>query len=55
METFREELADLGYKFQFITLAGFYTLNSSVFELSNAYRERGMAGFSALQQKEFGM
>ena len=41
METFREELAAMGYKFQFITLAGFHTLNTSMFELSKAYKERG--------------
>jgi isocitrate lyase len=55
METFREDLADLGYKFQFITLAGFHALNSSMFELSKAYKKRGMAGFSELQQREFAM
>ncbi|MBO9631514.1 MAG: isocitrate lyase [Chitinophagaceae bacterium] len=55
METFREDLAALGYRFQFITLAGFHALNSSMFELSKAYRESGMAGFSQMQQKEFAM
>ncbi len=55
METFREELAALGYKFQFITLAGFHALNTSMFELAEAYRERGMAGYSELQQREFGL
>jgi isocitrate lyase len=55
METFREELAALGFKFQFITLAGFHALNSSMFALSKAYRERGMAGYSELQEKEFAM
>lgn len=55
METFREELAALGYKFQFITLAGFHALNTSMFELSKAYGEKGMAGFAALQQKEFAL
>lgn len=55
METFREELADMGYKFQFITLAGFHALNTSMFELSKAYVERGMAGFSQLQQREFAL
>ncbi len=55
METFREELAAMGYKFQFITLAGFHALNTSMFELSKAYRERGMAGYSALQQREFAL
>jgi isocitrate lyase len=55
MGTFREELAELGYKFQFITLAGFHALNTSMFELSKAYKEKGMAGFSQLQQKEFAL
>ncbi|PBQ30297.1 isocitrate lyase [Sphingobacteriaceae bacterium] len=55
MESFREELAALGYKFQFITLAGFHALNTSMFELSKAYNKRGMAGFSELQQKEFAL
>ncbi|KIO78939.1 isocitrate lyase [Pedobacter lusitanus] len=53
--TFREDLAALGYKFQFITLAGFHALNTSMFELSNAYRQKGMAGFSQLQQREFAL
>ncbi|RAU82709.1 isocitrate lyase [Pontibacter arcticus] len=53
METFREELAAMGYKFQFITLAGFHALNSSMFELAKAYKHRGMAGFSELQEREF--
>lgn len=55
METFREELAALGYKFQFITLAGFHALNTSMFELSKSYKERGMAGYSELQEREFGL
>lgn len=55
MLTFREELAAMGYKFQFITLAGFHALNTSMFELSKAYVERGMAGFSQLQQREFAL
>jgi isocitrate lyase len=53
MSTFRESLAELGFKFQFITLAGFHALNTSMFELSLAYKESGMAGYSRLQQKEF--
>jgi isocitrate lyase len=53
MQNFREELADLGYKFQFITLAGFHSLNTSMFELASAYREQGMLGYSGLQQREF--
>lgn len=55
MESFREDLAALGYKFQFITLAGFHALNTSMFEISKAYKERGMAGYSELQQREFAM
>ena len=55
MHTFREELADLGFKFQFITLAGFHALNTSMFELSKAYKEKGMAGFSQLQEREFAL
>lgn len=53
MESFREDIAELGYKFQFITLAGFHALNYSMFDLSKNYLARGMAGFSQLQQKEF--
>ncbi|WP_020532057.1 isocitrate lyase [Flexithrix dorotheae] len=55
METFRENLAELGYRFQFITLAGFHALNTAMFELSSAYKARGMAGYSALQQREFAL
>ena len=55
METFREELASMGYKFQFITLAGFHALNTSMFELASAYKERGMAGYSELQEREFAL
>jgi isocitrate lyase len=52
---FRERLASMGYKFQFVTLAGFHALNTSMFELAIAYRQRGMAGYSSLQQKEFAL
>lgn len=55
MLTFRESLADMGFRFQFITLAGFHALNTSMFELSKAYKERGMAGYSELQQREFAL
>ncbi len=55
MLNFREALADLGYKFQFITLAGFHALNTSMFELSLAYTDRGMYGYSQLQEKEFNL
>ena len=53
MGSFREDLAALGYKFQFITLAGFHALNTSMFELAINYKKRGMAGYSQLQEKEF--
>ena len=52
-ETFQRELGELGYKFQFITLAGFHSVNLATFELAEAYKERGMAGYSELQQREF--
>ncbi|WP_044561518.1 isocitrate lyase [Azospirillum sp. B4] len=50
---FQQELGAMGYKFQFITLAGFHSLNYATFELARGYKERGMAAFSELQQKEF--
>ena len=53
MKTFREELGKMGYKFQFITLAGWHALNSSMFNLSRAYKESGMYAYSQLQQQEF--
>jgi isocitrate lyase len=53
MQNWREELAAMGYRFQFITLAGWHALNLSMFELATAYRERGMYGYSQLQQREF--
>ena len=55
IHSFREELAAIGFKFQFITLAGFHALNTSMFELSKAYKEKGMAGFSQLQEREFAL
>jgi isocitrate/methylisocitrate lyase len=50
---FQKELAAMGYKFQFVTLAGFHALNFSMFELAHAYRDSGMQAYSQLQQKEF--
>lgn len=50
---FQTELAAMGYKFQFITLAGFHALNLSMFELARAYRVAGMTAYSRLQEKEF--
>jgi isocitrate lyase len=50
---FQRELGAMGYKFQFITLAGFHALNHSMFELAHGYAARGMSAFVELQQKEF--
>jgi isocitrate lyase len=50
---FQRELAAMGYKFQFVTLAGFHTLNYSMFKLAHGYRSRGMAAYSELQEAEF--
>jgi isocitrate lyase len=50
---FQVELGKMGYKFQFVTLAGFHALNTSMFELALAYKKEGMAGYSRLQEKEF--
>lgn len=50
---FQNELGKMGYKFQFVTLAGFHALNHSMFTLAKGYKERGMAAYSELQQAEF--
>jgi isocitrate lyase len=50
---FQRELAGMGYKFQFITLAGFHALNYSMFELARGYRDRQMSAYVALQEAEF--
>src|SRR5215471_18901599 len=50
---FQTELAAMGYKFQFITLAGFHALNLSMFELARGYKVSGMTAYSRLQEKEF--
>ena len=50
---FQRELGAMGYKFQFVTLAGFHALNYSMFRLARGYRERGMAAYSELQEAEF--
>ncbi|MCI0350161.1 MAG: isocitrate lyase, partial [Acidobacteriales bacterium] len=50
---FQKELALMGYKFQFITLAGFHALNLGMFELAQAYRETGMTAYARLQETEF--
>jgi len=51
--TFQEKIGEMGYKFQFVTLAGFHALNNSMFELAHDYKDRGMAAYSELQQREF--
>ncbi|MGM0838687.1 MAG: isocitrate lyase [Bacillota bacterium] len=53
IETFQQQIATFGYKFQFVTLAGFHALNHSMFELARGYRDRGMGAYSELQQAEF--
>ena len=50
---FQRELGAMGYKFQFVTLAGFHSLNFGMFELARKYKDRGMAAYSELQQAEF--
>ena len=50
---FQQELGTMGYKFQFVTLAGFHTLNHSMYQLAHGYKDRGMAAYSELQQAEF--
>lgn len=52
---FQDKLGELGYKFQFITLAGFHTLNSSMFELASFYAETGMEAYVNLQDVEFAL
>ena len=51
--SFQRELGAMGYKFQFVTLAGFHALNHGMFELARGYKDRGMAAYSELQQAEF--
>lgn len=53
IEKYQVELGKMGYKFQFVTLAGFHTLNHSMFELAHGYKTRGMGAYSELQQAEF--
>ena len=51
--SFQQEIAKMGYKFQFITLAGFHTQNIAIFELAEKYKKEGMAAYSRIQQQEF--
>jgi isocitrate lyase len=50
---FQQQLGEWGYRFQFITLAGFHSLNAGMFELARGYRDRGMSAYVELQQREF--
>jgi isocitrate lyase len=52
---FQQELGAMGYKFQFVTLAGFHALNASMFDLAMRYRDQGMLAYSRLQDREFQM
>ena len=55
IRSFQEQLGDLGYKFQFVTLAGFHTLNASMFDLAAHYNQEGMAAYTRLQEAEFAL
>lgn len=55
IETFQEALGAMGYKFQFVTLAGFHALNLGMFELAQGYAARGMGAYSEMQEREFGL
>jgi isocitrate lyase len=50
---FQRAIGSMGYKFQFVTLAGFHSLNLSMFRLARGYKDRGMAAYSEMQQAEF--
>jgi isocitrate lyase len=51
--SFQKDISQMGYKFQFVTLAGFHSLNLGMFDLANSYQKEGMAAYSRFQQKEF--
>ncbi len=55
IETFQEELGKMGYRFQFVTLAGFHNLNLGMFELASGYAKRGMGAYSEMQEREFAL
>jgi isocitrate lyase len=52
---FQRELAEMGYRYQFVTLAGFHSMNSAMFELALGYHERGMAAYASLQDRELAL
>ena len=51
--TFQKKISEMGYKFQFITLAGFHTQNIAIFELAKKYKNEGMTAYSKIQELEF--
>ena len=53
ISTFQTKIGEMGYKFQFITLAGFHTQNIAIFELAEKYKKDGMTAYSKIQQQEF--
>lgn len=55
LKTFQEKLGAMGYKFQFVTLAGFHAINASMFELANNYAKDGMLAYSKMQEEEFAL
>jgi isocitrate lyase len=55
MQAFQEKLGGFGYKFQFVTLAGFHTINASMFDLASHYTEEGMKAYGRFQEHEFQM
>lgn len=55
IESFQRELGAMGYKFQFVTLAGFHSINAVTFELAHGYRDQGMLAYSRLQEREFAL
>ncbi|HKG11632.1 MAG TPA: hypothetical protein VKB07_13755, partial [Gaiellaceae bacterium] len=55
IERFQRELAELGYRYQFITLAGFHALNESMFELAKGYAAQGMPAYVELQERELAL
>src|SRR4051794_36235227 len=55
IESFRESLAELGYRYQFVTLAGFHSLNAGMFELARGYAAEGMPAYVELQEREFAL
>jgi isocitrate lyase len=55
ISSFQNDLASMGYKFQFVTLAGFHSLNHSMFQLALDFKEKGMSAYSKLQESEFSL